>query len=121
MSSLSFLTTRLGLRMDRKNNRLNNYMHYHVLVPDGVFRAGSDGEAMFHPALELDASEIVDVQTKMRARGLSIRRTMPVVGRWMSRCSSRNGSEPDSRGWCGRAVVAGGAGEDGLTGACHTN
>ncbi len=50
-------------------------MHYHVLVTDGVFSAGSDGEAVFHPALELDVSDIVDVQTKMRSRGL----------RWMQR------------------------------------
>ena len=59
----------------RFGSTLNSHMHYHVLVTDGVFSAGSDGEAVFHPALQLDASDIVDVQTKMRTRGL----------RWMQR------------------------------------
>jgi len=54
---------------------LNSHVHYHVLVTDGVFSKDANGEAIFHPALELDANDFLSVQTKMRARGL----------RWMHR------------------------------------
>jgi hypothetical protein len=49
---------------------LNSHVHYHVLVTDGVFSPAGDGETVFHPALSLDAQDIVDLQTRMRARGL---------------------------------------------------
>jgi hypothetical protein len=35
-----------------------------------VFSAGSDGEAVFHPALDLDSGDFLAVQQKMRHRGL---------------------------------------------------
>ncbi|HEX9870728.1 MAG TPA: transposase [Candidatus Tectomicrobia bacterium] len=54
----------------RFGSYLNSHIHYHVLVTDGVFSTGSDGEAVFHPALDLDASDFIAVQQKMRHRGL---------------------------------------------------
>jgi hypothetical protein len=54
----------------RFGSYLNSHVHYHVLVTDGVFSAGSDGRAVFHPALDLDASDFMAVQQKMRHRGL---------------------------------------------------
>ena len=42
----------------------------YVLVTDGVFSAGSGEEAVFHPALDLDPSDFIAVQQKMRHRGL---------------------------------------------------
>ena len=59
----------------RFGSYLNSHVHYHVLVSDGVFGAGTDGEAVFHPALELDTDDFLAVQKKMRQRGL----------RWMLR------------------------------------
>jgi hypothetical protein len=50
---------------------LNPHIHFHVLVSDGVFSAGSDGEAVFHPALDFDpADDVRAVQKQMRQRGL---------------------------------------------------
>ena len=49
---------------------LNSHIHYHVLITDGVFSAGEDGEAEFHPALDLDDEDFLAVQNKMRKRGL---------------------------------------------------
>ena len=50
---------------------LNSHVHYHVLVTDGVFSAADDGEAVFHPALDLNAQDdVVHLQARMRARGL---------------------------------------------------
>jgi hypothetical protein len=54
----------------RFGSYLNSHVHFHVLVTDGVFSAGSNGEAVFHPALDLDQSDIAAVQAKMRTRGL---------------------------------------------------
>ena len=59
----------------RSGSYLNPHVHYHVLVTDGVFSRGADGEAVFHPALDLDDDDIRAVQAKMRRRGL----------RWMQR------------------------------------
>jgi hypothetical protein len=54
----------------RFGSYLNSHIHYHVLVTDGVFSTGSDGRAVFHPAVDLDASDFIAVQQKMRHRGL---------------------------------------------------
>jgi hypothetical protein len=35
-----------------------------------VFSSGSDGEAVFHPALDLESKDFFAVQKKMRTRGL---------------------------------------------------
>ncbi len=59
----------------RFGSYLNSHVHYHVLVTDGVFSRGADGEAVLFPALDLDSDDFVAVQTKMRRRGL----------RWMNR------------------------------------
>jgi hypothetical protein len=59
----------------RSGSYLNSHVHYHVLVTDGVFSRGADGEAVFHPALDLDDEDFRAVQAKMRRRGL----------RWMQR------------------------------------
>lgn len=48
---------------------LNSRVHFHVLVADGVFSAGDDGEAVFHPALDLEPGDFAAVQAKMRHRG----------------------------------------------------
>ncbi|MCP4292730.1 MAG: transposase, partial [bacterium] len=54
----------------RFGSYLNPHIHYHVLVTDGVFSAGQDNEAEFHPALNLDDDDFLAVQMKMRKRGL---------------------------------------------------
>jgi len=54
----------------RFGSYLNSHVHFHVLVTDGVFSAGDDGEAVFHPALDLDQADFAAVQSKMRTRGL---------------------------------------------------
>ena len=45
----------------RFGSYLNSHVHYHVLVSDGVFSAGPDGEAVFHPALDLDGDYDLDL------------------------------------------------------------
>ncbi|MBK6733592.1 MAG: transposase [bacterium] len=54
----------------RFGSYLNSHVHFHVLVTDGVFSAGDDGEAVFHPALDLEPGDFEAVQAKMRHRGL---------------------------------------------------
>jgi len=54
----------------RFGSYLNSHVHFHVLVTDGVFSAGDDGEAVFHPAVDLEREDIAEVQKKMRQRGL---------------------------------------------------
>ncbi len=54
----------------RFGSYLNSHVHFHVLATDGVFAAGDDGEAVFHPALDLATADFRAVQTKMRHRGL---------------------------------------------------
>jgi len=54
----------------RFGSYLNRHVHFHVLVTDGVFSAGQDGSAEFHPATRLSAADFQAVQTKMRHRGL---------------------------------------------------
>jgi len=54
----------------RFGSYLNSHIHYHVLVTDGVFSAGEDDQAEFHPALDLDDDDFLSVQQKMRKRGL---------------------------------------------------
>lgn len=45
-------------------------IHFHVLVTDGDFSAGEDGQAEFCPAIDLDDVAFQVVQRKMRKRGL---------------------------------------------------
>ena len=54
----------------RFGSYLNSHVHFHVLVSDGVFSAGEEGEAVFHPALDLEPGDFEAVQAKMRQRGL---------------------------------------------------
>ena len=54
----------------RFGSYLNSHVHFHVLATDGVFAAGEDAEAIFHPALDLDRTDFRAVQAKMRHRGL---------------------------------------------------
>ena len=37
----------------RFGSYLNSHVHFHVIVSDGVFSAGADDTAIFHPALHL--------------------------------------------------------------------
>ena len=52
----------------RFGSYLNSHVHFHVLVTDGVFSAGDDGEAVFHPALDPERAAIAAVQAKLRRR-----------------------------------------------------
>ncbi len=54
----------------RFGSYLNSHIHYHVLVTDGVFAAGSDGQAEFYPAIDLDEEDFLAVQGKVKTRGL---------------------------------------------------
>jgi hypothetical protein len=49
---------------------LNSHVHYHVLVTDGVFSPTDNDDATFHAAIDFTQQDIVDVQSRMRARGL---------------------------------------------------
>ncbi len=44
--------------MHRFGSDLNSRVHFHVLVTDGVFSDGGETGAEFHPAAELDTSDI---------------------------------------------------------------
>ncbi|MBK9776334.1 MAG: transposase [bacterium] len=76
----------------RFGSYLNSHVHFHVLVTDGVFSAGPDGEAIFHPALDLERKDFEAVQAKLRHRGL----------RWLH----RHGFERLAR-YCARRPAAG--------------
>jgi hypothetical protein len=54
---------------------LNQHIHFHCIVPDGVFSEGSDGEALFHEATSLTEADIEAVGQKTRHRSL----------RWLTR------------------------------------
>ena len=41
----------------RFGSYLNSHVHFHVLVTAGVFSADNDGDAFFHPALDLGKAE----------------------------------------------------------------
>jgi len=80
----------------RFGSYLNSHVHFHVLVTDGVFSAGDDDTAVFHPAVHLDQADYLAVQTaspkagsrsdsKIRHRGL----------RWLHR------AVPDAAGTAG--------------------
>jgi hypothetical protein len=62
--------TSLRRCLHREPPRRRGARHVHVLVTDGVFSAGDDGEAIFHPALDLEREDFAAVQAKMRHRGL---------------------------------------------------
>ncbi|MBK8167655.1 MAG: transposase [bacterium] len=47
-----------------------SHVHFHGLVTDGAFSAGEDGEAVFHPALDLEPGDFEAVQAKRCHRGL---------------------------------------------------
>jgi len=53
----------------RFGSYLNSHVHFHVVVTDGVFSAGDDGAAVFHPACDLEPDDMAAVQAKMRHRG----------------------------------------------------
>ena len=54
----------------RFGSYLNSHVHFNFLVTDGVFSDDSEGGAEFHPATELDATDVAAVQKKIRHRGL---------------------------------------------------
>ena len=54
----------------RFGSYLNSHVHFHMMVTDGVFSAGDDGAAIFHPAVDLDQDDHLAVQKKIRHRGL---------------------------------------------------
>jgi hypothetical protein len=45
-------------------------VHYHILVTDGVFSPTDNDDAAFHAAIDFTQQDIVDLQSRMRARGL---------------------------------------------------
>jgi hypothetical protein len=54
---------------------LNEHIHFHCIVTDGVFSEGPDGEALFHEATALTETDIEAVGQKTRRRSL----------RWLTR------------------------------------
>jgi hypothetical protein len=54
----------------RFSSYLKSHVHFPVLATDAVFSAGTNGEAMFHPALDLAQTDFTAIQAKMRRRGL---------------------------------------------------
>jgi hypothetical protein len=54
---------------------LNEHIHYHCIVTDGVFSEGPDGEALFHEATSLTETDIEALGQKIRRRTL----------RWLTR------------------------------------
>ena len=49
---------------------LNEHIHFHCIVTDGVFSESSDGEALFHEATSLQETDITAVGDKTRHRTL---------------------------------------------------
>jgi DNA-directed RNA polymerase subunit RPC12/RpoP len=49
---------------------LNQHIHFHCIVTDGVFSEGLDGEALFHEATRLTEADIETVGRKTRRRVL---------------------------------------------------
>ncbi len=49
---------------------LNEHIHFHCIVTDGVFSEGPDGEALFHEATLLEGADIEMVGEKTRQRVL---------------------------------------------------
>jgi len=47
---------------------LNPHLHFHCIVVDGVFEAGTDGTATFHPACDITSTVIDEVQENVRRR-----------------------------------------------------
>lgn len=47
---------------------LNTHLHFHCVVVDGVLDADAEGAVVFHPASELDAPAIGEVQVAVRRR-----------------------------------------------------
>jgi hypothetical protein len=54
---------------------LNEHIHFHCIVTDGVFSEGHDGEALFHEATSLTEADIEALGQKIRRRSL----------RWLTR------------------------------------
>jgi hypothetical protein len=54
---------------------LNEHIHFHCIVTDGVFSEGPDGEALFHEATSLTETDIEALGQKIRRRSL----------RWLTR------------------------------------
>ncbi len=74
----------------------NSHVHFHVLVTDGVFSAGDDGAAIFHPAVDLDKDDYLAVQSKMRHRGL---RWLHRHGHWDSAAVHTLDTPDHAGGW----------------------
>ena len=51
---------------------LNNHLHFHCVIVDGVFEAKEDGVVAFLPASGVDATVIADVQATVRRRLLRV-------------------------------------------------
>ncbi len=47
---------------------LNEHLHFHCVVLEGVFSGGEDGQAVFHPATDLHAPAFDQVQSAVRRR-----------------------------------------------------
>jgi ribosomal protein S27E len=60
------------LFVHRFGDALNSHVHFHVLVTDGLFSAAPDDpdQAVFHPAVDLDAVMVREVGAQLRRRGL---------------------------------------------------
>jgi hypothetical protein len=49
---------------------LNEHIHFHCIVTEGVFSEGPDGKALFHEASLREAADIEAVREKIRHRAL---------------------------------------------------
>ena len=52
----------------RFGSLLNEHLHFHGVVIDGVFSGGEEGQAVFHPATDLHAPVFEQVQSAVRRR-----------------------------------------------------
>ena len=69
---------------------LNEHIHFHCIVPDGVFSEGPDGEALFHEATLLTETDIEALGQKTRRRTL----------RWLTRRGYLDSEAAEMmRGW----------------------
>ncbi len=56
--------------LHRSGSSLNEHIHFHSAVTDGVFAPSSDGQAQFFEAIELTPDVIQSVQSRLRRRVL---------------------------------------------------
>ena len=59
-----------ALLTQRFGSKLTSHVHFHALVPDGVFAEGADGSPKFHPLPKLTDEDVLAVAKRIARRVL---------------------------------------------------